>query len=110
MLDNLGSLIDGVDVISVFLVFLFEGGVLISSDGSFTGGGGFVLFEVGSSLTDFNFGFGEGFNGVVTELGDRDDLDGVISDGALEIVGQLDTDGLVVFVDGISIVLLGVEV
>ena len=93
----------------MFVVLLFPDSVLLDSDGLLGGKGLNVLVEVLGGLTDFSLGFSEGFSGVVSELGDSDDLGLVVDDGSFHIVDELFAGGLVVLVNLIGVGLLLVE-
>ena len=109
VLNDLGGLINSDDVSIVFGILLFPGSVLLDAECGLGVEGLNVLVEILGGLTDLLLSLVESLGGVVTELGDSNDLGFVVVDCALEVVDELFTGGSVVFVDLVSIGLLLVK-
>ena len=88
MLDNLGGFINSFDLLFVFSILLFPGGVLLLSELFFLGIGGFVLFDVLGGNSDFLFGFSEGVGGIFLELGGGNDSGFVIGDFGFHVTDE----------------------
>jgi len=109
VLNDLGGLINSDDVSIVFGILLFPGSVLLDAECGLGVEGLNVLVEILGGLTDLLLSLVESLGGVVTELGDSNDLGFVVVDCTLEVVDELFTGGGVVFVDLVSIGLLLVK-
>jgi len=109
VLNDLGSFVDGFDLLVVFSILVNPGLVLLFSESLFRGEGVLVVLDVLGNNSNFLFGFSEGVGGVLSQFGEGDDLSLVVSDGLLEVVDEFLAGDLVVFINGISSLLVTLD-
>jgi hypothetical protein len=88
VLNDLGGLIDGFDLLVVFSILVNPGLVLVSSELLFRSESVFIVLNVLGDNSDFLLGFSEGVGGVLSQLGKSDNLGLVVSDGLLEVIDE----------------------
>ena len=89
MLDELWGFINGNDGIIGFGELSGEDGILWVTCVLLLSGGGLVLLNIFDGLSDIDFGISKGGCVVLKESLVGSDLDWVVSDGLLEVVGDL---------------------
>ena len=99
MLDDLGGFINGFDLLIVFGILLNPGFVLFSSELGFRGEGVLVMFDVLGDNSNFLLGFSKSVGGVLSQLGEGNNLSLVVSDGLFEVIDEFLAGNLIVFVD-----------
>jgi len=109
VLDDLGGFVDSFDLLVVLGILVDPGLVLVGSELGLGGEGVLVVLDVLGDEPDFLLGLGEGVGGVLSELGEGDDLGLVVGDGLFEVVDELLAGDLVVLVDGISSLLVALD-
>lgn len=110
MLDDLGGFINSFGLFNVLSVFLGPGGELLGSGGGLVSESALVLLDVLGGLSDLLFSLIEGSGGILTELGDSNNLGLVVNDFTLHVIDELFTCGCVVLVNLVRFVLLLVQV
>jgi hypothetical protein len=109
VLNNLGGLIDGFDLLVVFGILVNPGLVLLFSEFLFGGESVLVVLDVLGDDSDFLLSLSESVGGVLSQLGEGDDLSLVVSDGLLEVVDEFLAGHLVILVHGVSSLLVSLD-
>jgi hypothetical protein len=109
VLNDLGGLIDGFDLLVVFGILVNPGLVLLFSEFLFGGESVLVVLDVLGDDSDFLLSLSESVGGVLSQLGEGDDLSLVVSDGLLEVVDEFLAGHLVILVHGVSSLLVSLD-
>lgn len=106
MLDDFAGIINGFNSFGVLGILSDKDGVLIVSGGLFSGIGVLVVFNILDGNSQISFGLGQGFSGVVSDLGVGIDLVLLIVDSVININSDSVTSGLISSVDSVVVLLV----
>jgi len=109
VLDDLGSFIDGFDLLVVLGILVDPGFVLRSSQLLFGSEGVLVVLDVLGDDSNFLLGFSKGVGGVLSQLGQGDDLSLVVSNGLFEVIDEFLAGNLVVFIHRVRSLLVTLD-
>jgi hypothetical protein len=109
VLNDLGSIIDGLDLFLVLGVLDFPGGVLLFAESLLLSEALLVVLNILGGDTDLLLSLGKGINGIFVLLGKSSDLSLVIEDLLLHVVDQLVTSGNVGLVNFVGFSLIAGE-
>jgi hypothetical protein len=90
----------------VFGILVNPGLMLGFSEFLFGGESVFVVFNILGDDSNFLFSFSKSVGGVLSQFGKSDDLSLMVSDSLFEIVDEFLARNLIVFVDGVSSLLV----
>jgi uncharacterized membrane protein YjjP (DUF1212 family) len=91
VLDDLGGFINSFNLLFVFSILLFPGGVLLFSKSFFRSDSAFILFNILSGNSDFFFSFSKSVGGIFLKLGSGNELGFVIVDFGFHVINKFFT-------------------